>query len=56
MLVLYTHTIHTMTTLHKMISVTIPEELLKKVDVERQDVPRSKFIVRALETKLATED
>lgn len=36
----------------QVISVTIPKELLEKVDEKRSDIPRSRFIVRALESKL----
>jgi len=36
----------------KTISITIRNDLLNLVDAKRQDVPRSKFIARALETKL----
>ena len=34
------------------ISLTIPMELLKKIDCDRGDVPRSRFIIRLMETAL----
>lgn len=37
------------------ISLTIPLELLKKIDGRRGDVPRSKFILRLLESGLKGE-
>jgi metal-responsive CopG/Arc/MetJ family transcriptional regulator len=32
----------------KIISFTAPKELIERVDLRRGDVPRSKFIIRAL--------
>lgn len=34
------------------ISLTIPSELLKKIDIDRGDIPRSRFIIRLLESDL----
>lgn len=36
----------------KVITLTIPEDLLKKVDLARSDVPRARFIRRAIERAL----
>ena len=38
--------------LHKTISITIADDLLKEVDKKKSDIPESKFITRALESKL----
>lgn len=51
MIVLYISNIYNIL-MHKTISITIDDGLLKKVDEKRTDVPRSKFIARALESKL----
>jgi hypothetical protein len=34
------------------ISLTIPIELLKKIDYDRGDIPRSRFIIRLMEIAL----
>ncbi len=34
------------------VSLTIPGELLKKIDKDRGDIPRSRFILRLLELAL----
>ena len=37
------------------ISFTIPIELLEKIDSDRGDVPRSRFIIRLMEMALSNE-
>ncbi|ALI35563.1 hypothetical protein NMY3_01359 [Candidatus Nitrosocosmicus oleophilus] len=39
----------------KNISFTIPSELLRKIDSDRGDVPRSRFIIRLLEKAFKAE-
>lgn len=33
----------------QVVGISFPKELIKKIDSERGDVPRSKYIVRSLE-------
>lgn len=38
------------------ISVSLPDELVKAIDAERRDVPRSRFIRRALEARMGAPE
>lgn len=39
----------------EIISISFPEELRKKIDMIRGDIPRSKYIVRLVESTLTNE-
>jgi hypothetical protein len=36
------------------VGISLTKEILRKVDVERQDIPRSKFVQRILEKRYQT--
>ena len=38
------------------VSISFPNDLLKKLDEKRQDIPRCKFVVGAFESKLLSEE
>ena len=38
-----------MMTTSKPIGISLPKEIIKKIDIERQDIPRSKYLLRIIE-------
>jgi len=38
-----------MMTTSKPIGISLPKDIIKKIDIERQDIPRSKYLLRIIE-------